>query len=178
LLWRFPPRRLEAEAIRDSILRITGVLNLDMGGPGWSAFKPNENYVRVYEPKESFGPAEWRRMVYMQKIRMRQDGVFGAFDAPDGGQVCPKRGRSTTAIQALNLFNSGFAVQQADLFAERLKREAGAENDNQIRRAFEVAFNREPEAPELAASERLIAEHGLSAFCRAMLNANELMFVP
>jgi hypothetical protein len=50
LLWRFPPRRLEAEAIRDSILKIAGNLDLTMGGPGWRAFEPNDNYVRVYEP--------------------------------------------------------------------------------------------------------------------------------
>jgi hypothetical protein len=117
-------------------------------------------------------------MVYMQKIRMRQDGVFGAFDAPDGGQVCPKRGRSTTAIQALNLFNSSFIVQQAEIFAERLKREASGENAAQVRRAFELAFDREPEPNELAASEQLIVHHGLTAFCRGLLNANELMFVP
>jgi hypothetical protein len=74
LLWRVPPRRLEAEAIRDSMLQIAGNLDLTMGGPGWRAFKPNDNYVRVYEPKEKFGPAEWRRSVYMQRIRMRPEG--------------------------------------------------------------------------------------------------------
>jgi hypothetical protein len=178
LWWRFPPRRLEAEAIRDSVLQITGALNLEMGGPGWSAFKPNGNYVRVYEPKAEFGSSEWRRMIYMQRIRMRQDSVFGSFDAPDGGQACPKRARSTTAIQALNLFNSQFMWQQAELLAERLKREAGESAPGQVRQAFQLAFNRDPDESELGDSERLIAVHGLTAFCRAVLNANELMFIP
>ena len=80
LLWRFAPRRLEAEAIRDSILAVSGVLDLRQGGPGWSPFEPNDNYVRVYNPKLEFGPAEWRRMVYATIVRQRPDGVFGAFD--------------------------------------------------------------------------------------------------
>ncbi|MCC6494505.1 MAG: PSD1 domain-containing protein [Pirellulales bacterium] len=178
LLWRFPPRRLEAEAIRDAVLQVSGHLDLTMGGPGWSAFVPNDNYVRVYEPKEAFGPAEWRRMVYMQRIRMRPDGVFGAFDAPDGGQTCPKRGRSITALQALNLLNSGFMRDQARLFAERLQREAGAEAATEVERAFELAFNRRPDEDESRAARELIESHGLPAFCLAVLNANELAFMP
>ncbi len=79
-----------------------------MGGPGFSTLKPNNNYVRVYEPKETFGPEEWRRMIYMTKVRMENDAVFGVFDCPDAGQTMPKRSRSTTAIQSLNLFNSRF----------------------------------------------------------------------
>jgi hypothetical protein len=178
LLWRFPPRRLEAEAIRDAVLSVSGNLDLTMGGPGWRAFEPNDNYVRVYDPKEEFGPSEWRRMVYMQRIRMRPEGVFGAFDAPDGGQACPKRGRSITAIQALNLFNSRFMLDQSQRFAERLRRETGGAPADQIRRAFELAFNRAAEAEEIVAAEQLIAEHGLPAFARAMLNANEFVFIP
>ncbi len=178
LMWRFPPRRLEAEAIRDTILRITGDLDLTMGGPGWRAFKPNDNYVRVYEPKDQFGPAEWRRMVYSQRIRMRPEGVFGAFDTPDGGQVCPKRGRSITAIQALNLFNSTFMLDQSQRFAERLVRDAGSRPTRQIIRAFELALARAPNVDESLAAQELIAAHGLSAFCRAMLNTNEIIFIP
>src|SRR5262249_49724854 len=62
LLWRFPPRRLEMEPIRDSMLAVSGVLDLTMGGPGFMVFKDNTNYVRVYDPKEEWGPGEWRRM--------------------------------------------------------------------------------------------------------------------
>src|SRR5688500_9981794 len=77
LLWRFLPRRLEAEPIRDSILAVSGTLDLRMGGPGFSVFESNDNYVRVYNDKEKFGPAEWRRMIYMTKVRMQQDATFG-----------------------------------------------------------------------------------------------------
>lgn len=178
LLWRYPPRRLESEAIRDTVLQIAGTLNDEMGGPGWEAFEPNDNYVRVYEPKSQFGPAEWRRMIYMQRVRMRPEAVFGVFDLPDGGQACPKRGNSITAIQALNLFNSDFMMQQAAMMSERLQREVGPAAASQIERAFQLTFNRPPEVDELTAAEALLASHGLGAFCRSMLNANEAMFIP
>jgi mono/diheme cytochrome c family protein len=178
LLWRFPPRRIEAEAIRDSVLQITGVLDLKMGGPGYTVFQPNSNYVRNYEHKEQWGPSEWRRMIYMTKIRMERDGVFGAFDSPDAGQVCPKRSRSTTALQALNLLNSRFMLQQSELLAGRLQREAGDKPADQVNRAFQLTTGRNADPVEQQAAQALIAGHGLPAFCRAMLNANEFLFIP
>lgn len=177
LLWRFPPRRLEAEPIRDLILTISGKLDLRMGGPGFSVFEPNDNYVRVYAPRKEFGPAEWRRMVYATVVRQRPDGVFGAFDCPDGGQIAPKRTRSTTPLQALNLLNSGFIMQQAGFFAGRLEKEAGSDTSMQVRRAFALAFNRGPDPEEFSAATRLVREQGLTAFCRALLNANEFVYV-
>ena len=179
LLWRYPPRRLEAEVIRDSILHISGALDLARtGGPGFSVFKSNSNYVRVYDPKESFGPAEWRRMVYMHRVRMEKDGVFGAFDRPDAGQNCAKRARSTTALQALNLFNSAFAIEQAERFARRVQREAGPNADDQIARAFALAFGRAPTATESTRAQAVASEHGMATVCRALFNANELVFMP
>jgi len=177
LLWRFPPRRLEAEPLRDAILAVTGKLELRMGGPGFDLFEPNGNYVKVYVPKKEFGPAEWRRMIYQNKPRMQLDDTFGSFDCPDAGQITPKRNSSTTALQALNLMNSRFVVQQAGLFAERLKREAGDDPAPQVRLGFRLAFGRTPTAEEAAAALPLIREHGLAAFCRALLNANEFLYV-
>ena len=78
--------------------------------------------MKVYKPKKEFGPAELRRMIYQIKPRMQLDDTFGAFDCPDGGQIAPKRNRSTTPLQALNLLNSPFMLQQAGFFAERLKK--------------------------------------------------------
>jgi Protein of unknown function (DUF1553)/Protein of unknown function (DUF1549)/Planctomycete cytochrome C len=178
LLWRFPPRRLEAEAIRDSMLAASGVLDERMGGPGFSPFQPNTNYVRVYQPKEEFGPAEWRRMVYMSKVRMEQDSVFGAFDCPDAGLIAPRRTQSTTAVQALGLFNSRFTEEQADLMAERCGREAGSGAPPGVRRAFELCFGRQPDEVEGRAAEQLVAQYGLPSLCRALFNANEFLFLP
>ncbi|PYJ08859.1 MAG: hypothetical protein DME25_00340 [Verrucomicrobia bacterium] len=177
LLWRFPPQRLEAEVLRDTILAVSGKLDLRAGGPGFSAFEPNDNYVRVYNPKREFGPPEWRRMVYMTKVRMQQDATFGAFDCPDGGQIAPKRMRSTTPLQALNLLNSGFVLQQADFFASRLEHEAGKDPKAQVRLAFELAYNRLPAREEAEAARALIKQEGLMLFCRALFNSNEFIFV-
>lgn len=178
LVWRFAPRRLEAEAIRDSMLAASGVLDEHMEGPGFSAFKPNTNYVRVYRPKEEFGPPEWRRMVYMSKVRMEQDSVFGAFDCPDAGLIAPRRTQSTTAIQALGLFNSRFTAQQAHLLAARCCRDVGNGPDSQVRRAFGLVLGRAPDGVEESAARKLTEHHGLAALCRALFNANEFLFLP
>jgi hypothetical protein len=176
LLWRFPPRRLEAEVIRDAMLSVSGKLDLKMGGPGFSFFEPNDNYVRVYEPRQQFGPETWRRMIYGTVVRQRPDGVFGVFDCPDAGQIAPKRNRSTTPLQALNLLNSQFVLEQAAFFAERV-REAGDDRRTQIRRAFALAFNREPSRRELNEAAKLVHQQGLKVFGRALFNANEFVYL-
>ena len=107
---------------------------------------------------------------------MQQDAIFGAFDCPDAGQIAPKRMRSTTPLQALNLLNSEFMLQQASLFASRLEREAGADRKAQVQRAFALVFSRQPDRLELDAASRLIGAHGLPVFCRAVLNSNEFVF--
>jgi hypothetical protein len=177
LLWRFPPQRLEAEPLRDAILFVSGKLDLRMGGPGFDLFEPNNNYVKVYTPKKEFGPNEWRRMIYASKPRMQLDDTFGAFDCPDGGQIAPKRHRSTTALQALNLLNSPFILQQAGFFAQRLQREAGADAGAQARHGFQLALGRDPSPAELTAATRLIRDHGAQLYCRALFNANEFIYV-
>jgi hypothetical protein len=108
---------------------------------------------------------------------MQLDDTFGAFDCPDAGQTAPRRNRSTTPLQALALLNSPFLLQQAGFFAERLEREAGTDCLAQVRRAFALAFGREPSTDESTAAEHFIAMRGLPAFCRALLNATELLTV-
>ena len=178
LLWRFPPRRLEAEAIRDSVLAVTGVLDLqNSGGPGFSPFEVEMENVRHYHAKKTFGPADWRRMIYMTKVRQEREQVFGAFDCPDASMVVPKRSRSTTPLQALNLLNSQFVMQQADLFARRLEKESET-LPQQITRAWQLCFQRPPTDEELADSAVFIKQEGIQQFTRAILNANEFVFIP
>ncbi len=178
LLWRFPPRRLEAEAIRDSVLAVTGVLDLqNAGGPGFSPFEVQMENVRHYHAKKTYGPADWRRMIYMTKVRQEREQVFGAFDCPDASMVVPRRSRSTTPLQALNLLNSQFVMQQADLFAKRLQ--ADSETIPQrITRAWQLCFQRPPTDEELADSKDFIKQEGIGQFTRAILNANEFVFIP
>ncbi|TWU06200.1 DUF1553 domain-containing protein [Stieleria varia] len=178
LLWRFPPRRLEAEAIRDSILSVSGTLVLgDARGPGFSPFDVQMENVRHYHAKTSYGPDDWRRMIFMTRVRQEREQVFGVFDCPDASMVVPRRSRSTTPLQALNLLNSRFVTQQAELFAKRL--DAQCETlPQQITRAWELCFQRTPTDDELADSEAFIKQEGIVQFTRVMLNANEFVFIP
>ena len=116
-------------------------------------------------------------MVYQRKIRMEGDATFEAFDCPDGGQVCPKRTRSITALQALNLLNSHFMVQQADLFSQRLSQETSQNISDQVHYGFQLAYGRKPDQQELQKSIALVESHGLPIFCRAIFNTNEFMFI-
>jgi plasmid stability protein len=178
LLWRFPPRRLDMEPIRDSILAVSGALDSRMGGPGYLVFKPNDNYVRVYEPRDDWSPEHFRRAIYAHRVRMAPDGVFGAFDCPDAGQPAPRRGRSTTPIQALNLLNSTFVDQQARILAARALSEAGEDPQRAASRILELAYGRPPESREAAAVAAVATDHGLDAVARAVLNSNEFLFIP
>jgi mono/diheme cytochrome c family protein len=178
LLWRFPPRRLEAEALRDAIIATSGQLDRRMNGAGFDLFEPNANYVRVFNSKQQFVPeTDFRRMVYAHKHRMQLDDTFGTFDCPDAGQVAPKRNSSNTPLQALNLLNSRFLVQQAEQFAARVRAEAAADPAVQAAAAIQRAFGRPAAPDETAAAVALMNEHGLPALCRALLNANEFLFV-
>ncbi len=177
LLWRYTPRRLEAEAIRDSMLAVSGALDLNMGGPGFYLMDVVVENVMHYFPKEKFSPAEFRRMVYQFRIRQTTDTVFGSFDCPDGGSVTPKRSRSNTPLQALNLFNSTFVVQQADILAKRLTTEAGATPEAQAALAFRLFYGRMPDGKELVSSTAMIRDHGVQSFARAMFNTSEFLFV-
>ncbi|MDB4731782.1 DUF1553 domain-containing protein [bacterium] len=176
LLWRYPPRRLDAEWIRDCILSVSEVIDLRMGGPGFSGFEVDLENVRHFHPKTSYGPEDFRRMIYMTKVRQEQDSVFGVFDCPDASQVVPQRSRSTTPLQALSLMNSEFIMQQAKFFSERLQKDAMSPNE-QIKLAFRLCFNREPTSQEMSASSTFVNSEGIPLFCRALLNANEFLFV-
>ncbi len=112
LLWRFPPRRLDAETIHNSILSLSGALNFTIGGPVVNIFKPKGSFDQ-WKPKDDLEPESWRCMIYIVKMRGSEDGMFKTFDLPDCGQVPAKRSESTTPLQALNLLNGWFVLEQA-----------------------------------------------------------------
>ena len=170
--WRFPPRRLEAEAIRDGMLSVAGTLDRRMGGQGFHLFDVDRENVVHYHAKDETGPAEWRRMIYLFKIRQEQDAVFGSFDCPDGNQVIPTRSRSTTPLHALNPFNSRSTMHQAQKLAERL----GAHADR-VPQTYELLYNRPATSDERRDAEKFIGDHNFLAFCRAMLNTSEFLFI-
>ena len=176
LLWRFPPRRAEAEAIRDSILTVSGKLNSKAGGVGFDFFR-EKGGLSNYHPHETFGEEGWRRMIYARKIRMQSVNIFGAFDCPDAGQLKPRRTRSITPLQALGLMNSPFSNRQAGFFAERLRRNH-RDLEGQIKAACQLAFCRFPEPEELEALLELGEQHGLEQVCRVLYNTSEFVTIP
>jgi len=177
LLWRFPSRRLEAEAIRDSMLAISGTLNLKMGGPGFNLLDKRGG-LTGFTPLESFRADGLRRMIYAHKVRRERDAVFGAFDCPDGGQSTARRRESTTPIQALNLFNSRFTIDESAALAARVKAEVGDDVTMQIVRAYQLVLSRNPSSAETADVAPAVTENGLATLCRALVNSNEFLFSP
>ncbi|MDB5331227.1 MAG: hypothetical protein JWP03_2378 [Phycisphaerales bacterium] len=174
-LARMPLRRLEAEAIRDSILATSGKLDLTMGGPGFQLFKYRIVNVAIYEPLEDQGPATWRRAVYQQTARSIHDELMGSFDEPESAQRAPRREVTTTPLQALTLLNSHFVAGQAEFFAGRVKAQAGNDPGAQADYAFRLAFGRSPEPAERETAVEIIQRRGLGLLCRGLLNANEFL---
>lgn len=175
-LWRMPLRRMEAEAVRDSILQTSGKLDRRMGGAGFPLFKYTIVNIGIYEPLDEYKPETWRRAVYQQTVRAVQDDLLGSLDLPECSLRAPKRDNTTTALQALSLLNGNFLTQQAGFFAERVKQSAGTDANVQAAQAFRLAFGRTPNATETRGAVQLIRTYGLPALCRALLNANEFLY--
>jgi hypothetical protein len=155
LLSRFPLQRLDAEAIRDSLLAVSGRLDRRMGGQGTTA-----------------GP---RRSVYLFARRNLRDPFLATFDLPDSTLSCPKRERSTTAPQALTLVNAEEVMTAARALAEALKREPG--EDARIDMAYRRVLGRRPTAEESETARGFLAHSPLSEFCRVLFNLSEFVYL-
>ncbi len=176
LLWRMNVRRLEAEAVRDSVLTVTGKLNTQMFGPGYRDFNYQEAYAPIYTYKTANSPDLWRRSVYRFVVRTTPQQFLATLDCADPANFTPKRNVTTTALQSLAMFNNDFMLQQSAYFAERLQRDAETV-DQQIDRAFQLAFSRAATDDERTAAKRLVNDQGLLHLCRVLLNANEFVYV-
>lgn len=176
LLWRQNPRRIEAEAIRDSILFVSGQLNRQRGGPGYEDFEYQEAYAPIYTYITADEPQLWKRSIYRYLVRTTPDPFMTTLDCPDPANMTPKRLTSTTALQSLALFNNDFVLRQSHYFATRLKHEAKTEAEC-VRRAFELALSRSPTQDEQAAALDLVERQGLMHLCRVLFNANEFVYV-
>jgi len=175
-LWRFAPRRLEAEVIRDSILMAADRLDTRLGGPGYRIHNIKKTYAQ-WEVTDNHGTHTWRRMIYQERMRRVDDQLFTAFDFPDCGQIRSKRPISTTPLQALNLMNSPFVVEQAKAIADQALEETGGENQAAVIRCFERLVARMPEAEELRLGMQLASKQSLHLLCRSLINANEFAFL-
>jgi mono/diheme cytochrome c family protein len=177
LLWRQNPRRLEAEAIRDSVLFISGKLNLQQGGPGFEDFTYQEAYAPIYTYITADEPALWKRSIYRYIVRTTPDQFLTTLDCPDPANLTARRLNTTTPLQSLALYNNDFMLRQAEYFAQRLQLEAGSEPHDQVRTAFLLALGREPSGEETRLTTEFVAAQGLHALCRSLLNSNEFLYV-
>ncbi len=177
LLWRFPPKRVEAEVIRDAILQASGALDTTLGGRSFRIHNVKKRYAQ-WEVTDNHGPETWRRMIYQERMRRVDDQMFTAFDFPDCGQVRAKRPVSTTPLQALNLMNSDFVVEQSHRIADRAQQESGDGENSAVDRCFQLLLGREPEEDERRACIELAKSNGLELVCRAIINSNEFAFLP
>ncbi|MBM3814037.1 MAG: DUF1553 domain-containing protein [Acidimicrobiia bacterium] len=183
-LWRAPRRRLDAEAIRDSILSIAGTLDLTTSGPAVLPYIDPDLFQssskRTWNGKPDTDPSTWRRSLYVFSKRTIRYPMFESFDQPDLITSCSRRNSSTTAPQALLLMNNAMVRLHAGKFAERLRREAGDEPAAQVLRAFTLALARSPSPAELSDSVAYVKSHpqGLADFCHAIFNLNEFVYMP
>lgn len=183
LLWRQARSRLEGEALRDAILAVAGTLNPKIGGPGIHPYVDPSLWAgssgRKWEGKAIDDPTTWRRSLYIFQKRTIQVPMMELFDAPNGIGSCSRRNRSTIATQALILMNNAFVLDQANRFAERLKREAGEKPTAQVDLAFQLAVSRAPDAKERDAALSFIGQspEGLRDFAQAILNLNEFAYI-
>jgi hypothetical protein len=162
LLWRWTPRRLEAEAIRDAMLAASGELKRDVGGPSVDEEAPVRR-PDSKDPKLAVDP--FRRTLYLAQRRNEFPRVQELFDGPQAGESCAKRYVSTVSLQPLYLLNSAFAAARARALEARCK------GDRAL--AFRLALGRAPEPSELAAAEPL----DFFTLCHALFNANEFVYV-
>jgi len=152
-LWRFPVRRMEAEILRDVMLDASGDLNREAGGPPFFPSIPIS--VRADQPRGTWeltkeGPDTWRRSVYAYVKRGLKYPMFDVFDLPDLNITCERRSVSTVPTQALTMLNNEFTLMQADHFARRVLKEAGADDpERQVKTMYRIAFSREPAPKEL-----------------------------
>jgi len=159
LLWRAPWRRLEAEAIRDALLAVSGRLNTERGGPGFYEELPDglpASYPFFHwEPSEE--TQRQRRSIYMFLRRNLTHPLMEAFDVADSSQSCEQRSRSVTPSQALSLFNGKMVADASRHLAQQLLDEQPHSPDDSIKTLFLRALAREPDPEELAACRESLA---------------------
>ncbi|MBL9175415.1 MAG: DUF1553 domain-containing protein [Verrucomicrobiales bacterium] len=177
LLWRYPPRRLEGEAVRDAMLSVSGELNLQLGGPSFRPFTTSEYGATFYHLFDKGEPEFNRRTVYRMNINSGKEPLLDAFDCPDPSVKTPRRGVTTTPLQALGLMNSSFVQRQAASLADRALRLAQNDPVRAIETTWRLALGRPPSENERASAGNAAKERGLSHVCWVLLNSTEFVYV-
>ena len=181
LLWRFNRRRLEAEAIRDSVLAVSGRLNPEQSGlpifpplPGDIAATVKWNNSKW---DTQYGPEGRKRSLYIYQQRTLTMPLMQTFDSLVCEETRPRRRASVTPLQALAMYNGDFVNEEAHFFASRVKSQC-SEADRQMDIAFELALGRPPTVSEKQQLSKVMAgDAGLVGVCRVLLNTNEFMYI-
>jgi hypothetical protein len=181
LLWRMNPARLDAEAVRDAILAISGKLDLAMGGPSAQQFvlspgihvTPTIDYTKF----DVDSHASFRRSIYRFIFRTLPDPLMESLDCPDSSQLTPTRNNSVTVLQALSMWNNRFTVRQSEHLATRLVQDCPDDIAQQVDLACNLVFSRAARELEKTELVAFAQKHGLPNLCRVLLNSSEFMFV-
>jgi hypothetical protein len=185
LFWRFPMRRLTAEEVRDSILAVSGKLNLKSGGPSVYPPIPREVLQGQSMPGNGWGKSPLdeacRRSIYVHVKRSLLVPILSVHDQADTDSSCPVRYTTTVPTQALGMLNGEFTNEQATAFAERLRREAPGDVAAQVKRAIRLTTARIAKDDEVARDVAFVRElnndDALRLYCLLMLNANEFVYL-
>ncbi|MEO8126528.1 MAG: PSD1 and planctomycete cytochrome C domain-containing protein [Bryobacteraceae bacterium] len=186
LLWRMRLRRLEAEAIRDEILTVSGKLDLTMGGASVPMDYRPDGMVTVSAKDLPTPSAQYRRSLYMFQRRNFNLTMLSVFDEPVMATNCVRRNTSAVVLQSLAMLNDETVLEQADAFADRVAETAGPEPAARVDTAFLIALGRKPSPEEkrwsLESLGRFTEAYGsgqkaLAALCHTIFNMNEFLYV-
>jgi hypothetical protein len=177
LLWRYAPRRLEAEVLRDAMLAASGEINFQAGGPSVRPFEVQKFPANAYVPIDKLGAEFNRRSVYRMNVNSGKEPLLDAFDCPDPSVKTPRRGVTTTPLQALGLMNNSFVQRQAAQLAARAWREAHQDLPAAVGAAYRHALGRSPTGEEAGRATAAARERSLTNVCWALLNSTEFVYV-
>ena len=183
LLWHYPIRRLDAEALRDSMLAASGELDTRVGG----AYTPIQaDAAGQIEVNESTSGAH-RRSLYLQQRRTQPLNLLEVFDGPQPNPVCIQRNPSTVVLQSLSLLNSDFARRRAGAMARRLLETDVPDSGARVTAAFELAAGRPPTGPERSAAvgflehasrrQEAVEARAWTDLCQMLLAGNAAVYV-
>jgi hypothetical protein len=156
------PRRLEAEFVRDNALKISGLLNEDIGGPSSHPYQPAGYYVNLQFPDRDYfadkDERQYRRGVYSHWQRTFLQPMLANFDAPSREECVAYRLQSNTPQQALTLLNDPTFVESARVFAQKLLRSPAKNDDERLNAAYQRALGRAAKPSELASLKQFLAK--------------------
>lgn len=178
-----PLKRMDAELLSDSLLMLSGKLDETRYGPPEPVEVRDDGMVTPISTEKG-----WRRSIYVAERRTETPTLLESFDLPPMSPNCLERNTSTVAIQALHLLNNSMVEKLAELFAERVRKEAGDQPERQIARAYWLALGRAPDEDEKATSLQALSrfrqmekpqheQKALASFCHALVNSAAFLYI-